>query len=123
MTPTLRWYLGGLATTTLIGALVGLRMGPNARPGVWLACVLTVVMQGPLGWWLVRSIGRPEFMVTWVIGMLARISLLGLMAFVVLPLLGWPLEPALLAAAGLLMAMLIVESVVALRAGPSVEAK
>ena len=123
MTLALRWYLSGLAITTLIGALVGLRMGPSARPGIWLACVLTVVMQGPLGWWLVRSIGRPEFMVAWVIGMLARISLLGLMAFVVLPLLGWPLEPALLAAAGLLMAMLIVESVVALRAGPSVEAK
>ena len=123
MTPALRWYLGGLVIATLIGTLVGLRVGPTARPGVWLACALTLVVQGPLGWWLVRSIGRPEFMVAWVIGMLARVSLLGLMAFVVLPLLGWPLEPGLLATAGLLVAMLVVESVVALRAGPSTEAK
>ena len=123
MTPALRWYLGGLAVATLIGALAGLRVGNELRPGVWLACVLTFVVQGPLGWWLVRSIGRPEFMVAWVVGMLARISLLVLMAFVLLPLLGLPLEPGLLAAAGLLVAMLVVESVVALRAGPSTEAK
>jgi heme A synthase len=123
MTPALRWYLGGLAMVTLIGVLAGLRAGPGSSAAVWLACVLSFMVQGPLGWWLVRSIGRPEFMVAWVVGMLARITLLVLMAFVLLPLLGWPLEPGLLAAAGLLVAMLVVESVVALRAGPSTEAK
>jgi hypothetical protein len=71
----------------------------------------------------VRSIGRPEFMVAWVVGMLARVGLLGLLAFVVLPLLRWPLAPGLLAAAGLLVAMLLVESMVALCAGHSAEAK
>jgi len=123
MTAPLRWYLAGLAIATSLGVLVGFRVSPAAQPGVWLACLLTLALQGPLGWWLVRSLGRPEFMVVWVLGMLARISLLGLMAFIVLPLLGWPLEPGLLTAAALLVAMLIVESVVALRAGPSVEAK
>ncbi len=123
MTPPARWYLIGLAVTTVSAALVGVRLGPEARAGVWLACGLTLLLQGPLGWWLVRSIGRPEFMVVWIIGMLARAGLLGLLAFVVLPLLGWPLGPGLLATAGLLFAMLLVESLVALLAGHSAEAK
>jgi hypothetical protein len=123
VTTPARWYLAGLATATLTGILIGAWLGPVAQPGVWLACALTVMVQGPLGWWLVRSIGRPEFMVAWIIGMLARVTILGLLAFVLLPLLGWPLAPALLAAAGLLVAMLLVESMVALRAGHSAEAK
>ena len=123
MTAPGRWYLTGLATVTLVGALIGARLGPSTQPGVWLACGLTVVVQGPLGWWLVRSISRPEFMVAWVMGMLARVGLLGALAFVLLPLLGWPLAPGLLAAAALLVAMLLVESMVALLAGQSAEAK
>ena len=118
-----RLYLAGLGATTLAGALIGARLGPSVRPGVWLACILTLVVQGPLGWWLVRSIGRPEFMVAWVVGMLARAGLLGVLALIVLPLLGWPLAPGLIAVAGLLLAMLLVESLVALRAGHSAEAK
>jgi heme A synthase len=123
VTSSARWYLAGLVAATVITALIGARLGPAARSGVWLACLLIVVVQGPLGWWLVRSIGRPEFMVAWVIGMLARAGLLGVLAFVLLPLLGWPLEPGLLAAVGLLVAMLLVESMVALLAGRSAEAK
>ena len=82
------------------------------------------MVQGPLGWWLVRSLGTPGFVGAWVVGMAARVALLVLAAFVLAPVFHWALEPFLLALAGVLVGLLFVEVIVVMRAGhPKVEAR
>jgi hypothetical protein len=82
------------------------------RSGLWLALGVALVVQAPLGWWLVRSVGKGQAMGAWAVGMAARGGLLALLGFGVLPLLGWPLAPALVGLAALLLALLLVEGAV-----------
>ena len=121
MTPTQRYVVGvgivsALATTT--GALV-----PAARPGVWLALAASVVVQGPLGWWVVKSLGTDQLIRVWGLGIGARLALLALIGAVVVPALEWPLGPTLVSLAALLGAMLVVEGVVLWLAQPAVEVR
>jgi hypothetical protein len=91
-------------------ALVASRLVPlDWRPPLASATVLAFVVQGPLGWWLVRSIGTPRFFVVWGIGFAARLVLLGVMALVVAPALGWAAPAALVPLALLLVASIGVE--------------
>lgn len=85
---------------------------PAARAGWWPALVLALAVQAPLGWWVIRSLGGPSFLVAWGAGLLARFGLVGLVAFVLVPQLGWPAAATLLSLVGLLVALLAVESVV-----------
>lgn len=110
-------YLAGLVLVAVAGVLAGVAFDGADRRAIWLATAVAVVVQGPLGWWLVRSLGRPGFIGAWVAGMVARLGVLVLLAFAVLPLLGWPLQTGLVAAAALLVALLGVEIVVAMQAG------
>lgn len=103
------WYGAGLLGVGLVSAAAGALAEPRVGQGIWLAAAVSLAVQGPLGWWLIRSIGAPGFFGAWVVGMLARIGSIGVMALVVLPLLGWPLEPALVAMAALLLVLLLLE--------------
>lgn len=111
MTPGGR-YLAGLGLVVGAAAAVGAALGPGVRAGVWLAAGLALVVQGPLGWWLVRSVGTPRLLAVWAIGMLARLILLGGTAFVVLPATGLEPAPALVALAVLLILLLFLEGAV-----------
>jgi hypothetical protein len=87
--------------------------GGEAR-GIWLALGVSIIVQGPLGWWLLRSIGTERFLLAWVGGILARFALLGLVGLLILPALNWPLTPGILALVVLLLAFLLLEVVVLL---------
>lgn len=104
-------YWSGMAVVAL-GALAVRAALPGAGPAVDLGLGLTLGVQGPLGWWLIRSIGTPRLLGIWAAGMLVRMLLLGLVALVVLPMLGWPPSPALPALVVLLGAGLAVEVLV-----------
>lgn len=96
-------------------AAVGLRLVSEAdRAAVWWGLLAAVVVQGPLGWWVVSAIGTERFVGAWALGLLARLLLLGLMALVVGPLLGLDATALLLTTAGVLGALLLVEGAVAL---------
>lgn len=107
-----RQYAAGLAFVAVAGVAIGAILPPDTRAGWWPALVLALVVQAPLGWWVIRSMGRPSFLVAWGVGLLARLALIALAAFLLVPQLGWPPAATLLSLAGLLLALLAVESVV-----------
>lgn len=95
-------------------ALAGWRLTDGAeRSAVWWGLGLALLVQVPLGWWVVRSVGTGRFLGAWAIGMLARLALLGGLALAA-PLLWLDRTVLLVTAAGALMALLLVEGVVAL---------
>lgn len=97
------------------GALVaGLAAGPS-RTAVWAAAAVALALQGPLGWWLVRSVGEPRFFQVWGAGLLARLGLVGAAGAVLLVSRDPGAQAALIVLAGALVALLGVEIVVLLR--------
>ena len=86
--------------------------GPDARGPLLAALAAALVVQGPLGWWLIRSIGTRRFLAAYSIGLGSRVGLLGIAALVVLPRVRWPLETVLIPLAVLLIALLAVEGLV-----------
>ena len=107
-----RTYLIGLA---LVGAMMSgvvLRFSEASRPAGFAMIALGLVVQGPLGWWMIRSVGTQRFLGAWVLGILARFGLLGVTALVFFPLLHWPLSPGILVLAVVLFAMLLLEGMV-----------
>lgn len=107
-----RRYAVGLAFVAVAGAAIGVILPPDARAGWWPALVLGLVVQAPLGWWVISSLGSPSFLAAWGVGLLARFGLVGLAAFVLVPQLGWPPSATLLSLVGVLLALLVVEMVV-----------
>ena len=107
-----RVYIAGLVAVAVGGAGVAALLAGSQRTAVLVSLLLSVAVQGPLGWWLVRTVGTQRFLGVWVIGILARFGVLGIMALLVFPALGWPLSPALPVLGGLLLALLLLEGLV-----------
>ena len=105
-------YLAGMTVIAAVATAGGVVLPAGWRAGWWLALAITLAVQGPLGWWLMASIGTERFLAVWVIGILARLGLVGLTALVLIPALKWPAAPALLALAAFLGASLALEGIV-----------
>lgn len=104
-------YLLGVAFVTGLGALmVALAPAAVRWPAGWGAA-MGLALQAPLGWWVVASIGTGRFVLVWALGMGARLLVLALAGFVVIPRLGWAPEPALGALVSVLLALLFVEGI------------
>ncbi len=107
-----RRYLVGMAVVATAALALGLAVPPAARPGVWLALGVAVAVQGPLGWWLVRSIGTERFLLVWATGIAARLAVVVTCALVVVPTLGLTVGPTLVALVGVLMGCVVLEAIV-----------
>ena len=105
-------YLVGTALIALAAMAVGTVVPGFWRPGWWLALGIALVVQAPLGWWLMTSIGTERFLAVWALGILMRLVTVGLTGLVIVPALGLPAAPALLALAGFLVASLVLEGIV-----------
>jgi len=79
---------------------------------VWVAMALALLVQGPLGWWLVHAIGTERLQLVWAVGIAARFALVAACGFLVAPRLGLALAPLLFALVGVLMCCVVVEAVV-----------
>ena len=109
---TARIYLVGLVVVVIVGfGLVFLLPGTLAPK--LTAVAVGVVVQGLLGWWLVKSVGTPKFLQVWPLGIVARFAVLGLMAMLIFPAFHWSLYPGLLMLGGVLVALLFLEALVA----------
>jgi hypothetical protein len=109
-----RRYLMGMGALSLL-SLGYIALAPAAwRPALWLALGLAMVVQIPLGTWLLATVGRDRFLAVWVLGMLARLVLIGVAGLVLFPALRSPSGPGLLTLVGLLMASLALEGLVLL---------
>jgi hypothetical protein len=78
--------------------------------------LLGVLIQAPLTWLTLRSIGTERFQLIWVSGMLIRLAALGLAGLILVPAFDWRMGPTLGALLGTLLALLLVEVVAAARA-------
>ena len=105
-------YLIGLALVAVIMTGVVLRFSEVSRPSGFAMIALGILVQGPLGWWMVKAVGTPRFIGAWVMGMLARFGLLAVAAFLIFPLMHWSLSPGLIVLAVVLFAMLLLEGLV-----------
>ena len=110
-----RRYLAGVALVAAGGAVLAALVAPADRIVVGWGVVIGLVLQTPLGWWAVRSIGTDRFMAVWTLGMLVRLTVVLIAGLVVLPVLGRRAGPMLGAMVGVLVALLLVEGVTALR--------
>src|SRR6266496_957760 len=108
-----RRYLVGVTTVAVAALLLSLVVPPpDARTGLWLATALALIVQGPLGWWVVRAIGTERLQLIWAIGIAARFVLVAGCGLLVAPRLGLALAPLLFPLVGVLMCFLVVEAVV-----------
>jgi hypothetical protein len=108
-----RYLLGMGAVSLLFLGLLGFAP-PAWRPGLWVALGLALVVQIPLGLWLLRSLGSDSFLPIWVAGILARLTLVGVAGLALFPTFSWPAAPGLLGLVLLLMASLALEGLVLL---------
>ena len=107
-----RRYLLGVTMVAVAALLLGLVVPPDARTGLWLATALALIVQGPLGWSVVRAIGTERLQLIWAIGIAARFALVAGCGLLVAPRLGLALAPLLFPLVGVLMCFLVVEAVV-----------
>lgn len=78
-----RRYLVGLVLAGgAAAAVIALLDGGRER---WLALGIALAVQGPFGWLVVESVGKPKFLAVWVTGMLGRLALVGLAGLVIVP--------------------------------------
>ena len=106
-----RYVTGLLALAAAATGLAALLPG-SLRPAAFTAVGLALLVQAPLGWWLVESVGKPRFLGVWVAGMLARLALVGLAGLVLVPALGLRADAVLLPLALLLLVFVLLEGIV-----------
>ena len=114
MTTSGRYLLGVVAVAALAGGMIALAPAGTRGQVVWGAGI-GLILQAPLGWWVVRSIGTERFLVIWGLGLLARLTVVAIVGLGVVPVLGWSPGPALGALVGVLVALLFVEGITAWR--------
>ena len=107
-------YAVGLALIALGATTAALAAPAAARGGVLLGATVGLLVQAPLGWWVVRGVGSDRFLGAWMAGFLSRIALLALMGLAVVPALGWEPTPVLVTLAAVLGGLLLVEGAAAM---------
>ena len=108
-------YVAGVAAVGAAG-LLALAASPAAsRPGVAWGLGVGLLLQAPLGWWTLRSVATERFLTVWGLGTLVRFAVVAIAAFAVLPGGGSLAAPMLATMVGTLVALLLVEGVVAMR--------
>ena len=120
----LRQYLIGLGTAGILGLAAASLAEPSVRSEVRAGVSLNqrrreklcrLLVQAPLGWWTLRSIGTEKFQSVWVGGMIFRFAVVAVAALVLAPVYRWDTGPVLLALVATLLVLLLVEAVTAMR--------
>jgi peptidoglycan biosynthesis protein MviN/MurJ (putative lipid II flippase) len=109
----LRHYLIGLATAGALGIVVTRLAQPSLREEIAAGVVIGLLVQAPLGWWTLRSIGTEKFQLVWVGGMVLRLALVGLAAVVLSRQYRWEAGAFLMTLVVTLLILLLVEAVTA----------
>ena len=110
-----RRYMAGVALVAAGGVALVALVPAADRTVVGWGAVVGLILQTPLGWWALRSVGTDRFMAVWGLGMLVRLTVVMVAGLVILPVLGRRAGPMLGAMVGVLVALLLVEGATALR--------
>jgi hypothetical protein len=115
------WYVGGLGVAAALGAVV-LALAPATRNELAGGMAVGFLVQAPLGWWHVRTLGTGRFQVVWGAGMLLRLLSVGVTALILVPVFRWQLAPALGALLGSIAILLFVEVLAVMRKSSRINA-
>jgi hypothetical protein len=110
-----RGYILGALVVAAAGALAAGVAGPGLRTEITIGVVAALLIQAPLGWWTLRSIGTEKFHLVWVGGMVIRLLVVAFAALVLAPEYRWETGALLLALVATLLVLLLVEAVAAMR--------
>ena len=110
-----RRYLAGVAAVGVAALGLVTLVSPAVRTEVLWGVITALILQAPLGWWALRSLGSERFMVSWGLGMLVRLTVVLLAGLTVPPATGRAAGPMLGAMVAILVALLLVEGVTAVR--------
>lgn len=116
-------YLGGLGMVAVLGAAVVGLASPAIRIELASGIGLGLLVQAPLGWMTVRSVGTERFQMVWAIGMMMRLALVVLAGLVLVPALHWQMIPALGGLVGAILVLLAVEVLTVMRENSGVRAR
>ncbi|MBA3318288.1 MAG: hypothetical protein H0T50_09410 [Gemmatimonadales bacterium] len=108
-------YAAGVAVVGVGGILTAAVSPAGPRPGIAWGLAVGLLLQAPLGWWTLRAIATERFLLVWGLGMLVRVTVVGVAAFALMPLSAGLAAPMLATMVGILLALLLVEGVVAMR--------
>jgi peptidoglycan biosynthesis protein MviN/MurJ (putative lipid II flippase) len=107
-------YVAGVGAVAMAGLGVMAVAPAGSQPGIAWGLITGLVLQAPLGWWTLRAIGTERFLTLWGLGILVRLAVVAIAAFAVIPALGDAAAPMLVTMVGILVALLLVEGVVAM---------
>jgi heme A synthase len=108
-------YVVGVAAVGAAGILAVAAAPADSRPGIAWGLVAGLLLQAPLGWWTLRALGTQRFLTIWGLGMLVRFAVVAVAAFALMPRPYALAAPMLTTMVGILVALLLVEGVVAMR--------
>ena len=107
-----RYYLIGLGAVAGAGLGISFLLAPGDRRAGLVVLAAGLLVQGPMGWWLLRSVGTPRFLLSWIVGMGTRVALVAMFVFGVVPVFGLPPVTALVGLVLVLLALLLIEVMV-----------
>jgi hypothetical protein len=110
-----RRYLLGVAVIGVAGGGLLPAVPEEVRAEVAWGLGTGLVLQTPLGWWALRSIGTERFFLVWVLGILVRLSVVGIAGLVLIPALGERAGAMLGSLVAVLIALLLIEGFTAFR--------
>lgn len=116
------WYLGGLSLVAVIGAAVLSMAVPGIRNELAGGMAVGFLVQAPLGWWHVRTLGTERFQLVWGAGMIIRLTSFAVTALILVPVFRWRLAPALAALLGSILLLLFVEVLAVMRKSSGINA-
>lgn len=108
-------YAAGVGAVAAAGLGLMAVVPAGSRPGVAWGLIVGLLLQAPLGWWTLRAIGTERFLTLWGLGILVRLTVVAVAAFATIPALGDAAAPMLVTMVGILVALLLVEGLVAMR--------
>jgi hypothetical protein len=109
-------YVAGVAAVGGAGLVAATAAPAGATPGILWGLFAGLLLQAPLGWWTLRAIGTERFLPVWGLGVLVRLAVVAVAAFVLMPAPAALAVPMLATMVAVLVALLLVEGAVAMRA-------
>ena len=116
-------YLSGLLVVVLMSLVAVFAVSPDVRREVASGIGLGLLVQAPLGWWTVSSIGTERFQLVWVLGMVIRVALVAVAGLILVPQLRWELVATLASLVGTMLVLLVVEVVAVLGKNSEIKAE
>jgi len=116
-------YLSGLLLVAAIGLVAVLTVSAGIRQEVAWGIGIGLLVQAPLGWWTVRSVGTERFQLVWALGMVTRLGVVAIAGLILVPQLRWEMVSMLAALVATMLVLLVVEVGAILGKNPEIKAR